>query len=69
MPLITPGDPMQSYIIRKMDGTHAMIEGCMTGPGTNCGQVMPFRMNMPAPIPAAQIDIVRRWVMAGAPRP
>ncbi len=48
-----PGDPDNSYLIQKLEGTAAM------------GLQMP--RNLP-PLPQANIDVVRQWITDGAPR-
>lgn len=55
--LIAPGKPQASYMLMKIEGTHIS-----TGKGS--GARMPFGQ---APLDAAAIDKVRRWIAAGAP--
>jgi hypothetical protein len=52
---VLPGDPDNSYLVRKMEG----------GPGI-FGQRMPFVG--PPFLTSGQITIVRRWIEVGAPR-
>jgi hypothetical protein len=52
--LVTPGDPGRSFLFSKLTGT--------LGPGQ--GLVMP---RVGALIPSKQIELVRRWIIAGAP--
>jgi len=53
---VTPGDPGQSYLIHKLEGTHADVGGS--------GARMPFHQG---PLPAKQILQFRDWISAGAP--
>ena len=48
---VAPGDPNNSYLIQKLEGTAAT------------GQQMPF--NAP-PLPQATIDVIRQWISDGA---
>jgi hypothetical protein len=55
---ITPGDPEQSYLLRKIEGTHRAVGG-MGNP-------------MPPPaarrrVPAEDVATIRAWIEAGAP--
>jgi hypothetical protein len=52
---VLPGDPDNSYLVRKMEG----------GPGI-VGQRMPFVG--PPFLTSGQLTIVRRWIEVGAPR-
>jgi hypothetical protein len=49
---VAPGDPNNSYLIQKLEGTAAI------------GQRMPA--GLPA-LPQADIDVIRQWIAAGAP--
>ena len=51
---VAPGDPEGSFLLRKLTGTLAPAEG----------EPMP---RVGSPLPAAAIDLVRRWIAAGAP--
>ncbi len=51
---VIPGDPDASFLLRKLTGQLAADEGAR----------MPQVGNA---LPAAQIDLVRRWIAAGAP--
>lgn len=57
MARIKPGQPDQSYLIHKLQGTHRTVGGS--------GERMPLSG---APLPQAQIDLIRTWVANGAPR-
>jgi hypothetical protein len=61
MPLVTAGDPAQSYLMHKLDGDLCMFEAqCENGA---CGDSMP--PNGP-PLGPSFRDVVRRWVAQGA---
>jgi hypothetical protein len=51
---VMAGDPERSFLLRKLQGTLAAGEGAQ----------MPF---VGSRLPAASIDLVRRWIAAGAP--
>jgi hypothetical protein len=51
---VNPGNPGQSYLVQKIEGTAAV------------GGRMPLGG---APLPQASIDLVRQWIAAGAPAP
>ena len=51
---VAPGDPDRSFLLRKLEGTLAPDEG----------QPMP---RVGSPLPPTLIDLVRRWIAAGAP--
>ena len=51
---VAPGDPDRSFLLQKLDGTL----------GAGEGQRMP---QVGSALPAAAIDLVRRWIAAGAP--
>lgn len=57
MQRIHPGQPDQSYLVHKLQGTHLTVGGA--------GGRMPLGS---APLAQAQIDRIRAWVTAGAPR-
>ena len=52
---VTPGSPENSYLVRKLEGTHTQAGGS--------GDRMPPGSSLPA----AQIELVRRWISLGAP--
>jgi hypothetical protein len=54
LPLITPGKPEDSYLIRKLEGTHVQVGGS--------GEQMPAT----GPLDGALIGLIRNWVKAGA---
>lgn len=57
MPRITPGEPNQSYLIHKLQGTHGGVGGA--------GSRMPLGQ---PPLSQSIIDLVRQWVADGALR-
>lgn len=54
---IAPGEPDQSYLIHKIQGTQNSVGGS--------GDRMPLGM---APLAQSTIDLIRRWVEEGASR-
>ena len=52
---VKPGDPGNSYMIAKLEGTHVEKGGK--------GARMPFGA---APLPPEQIDLIKAWIKAGA---
>ncbi|MBX3264457.1 MAG: hypothetical protein KIS78_23130 [Labilithrix sp.] len=61
MSLVKPGDPRESFLLRKMDGSQCALDDRCTG-GT-CGQSMPQNDD---PLPLEARDAVRRWIAQGA---
>jgi hypothetical protein len=57
LPRISPGEPDESYLIRKIEGTHLAAGGS--------GFAMPIGFFR---VPDADRAILRKWVSAGAPR-
>lgn len=55
LPRVTPGKPDDSYLYRKLTGTHTLVGGS--------GERMPFGEQN---LTAAEIDRIRRWIEAGA---
>jgi len=62
MPIIKSGQPENSYLMHKMDGTHdtCSVVRCVDD---DCKSVMPQNGT---PIAASSRDIVRRWILQGA---
>ena len=61
MPFVSPGNPRESYLMRKMDGSQcALDEKCK---GASCQGSMP---KGDAPLELPTRDIVRRWIAQGA---
>ena len=55
MKRVAPGDPGQSYLIHKLQGTHLDVGGN--------GVRMPFHQG---PLPQGEIDRFRQWIAEGA---
>ena len=64
MPLITPGSLERSYLWHKINGTMDALPECQ-GTAANCGSRMPMVGGVA--LDAAQIETIRRWILAGAP--
>lgn len=56
MKRVAPGEPEQSYLMHKLQGTHVEVGGN--------GARMPFHQG---PLPASQIEQIRLWIAQGAP--
>ena len=61
MPFVAAGDPRQSYLMRKMDGSQCALDSQCTG-GT-CQSSMPKNESL---LDVPTRDIVRRWIAQGA---
>ncbi len=61
MAFVTPGNPRESYLMRKMDGSQCVLDPRCTD-GT-CKDSMPKN---DAPLDIATRDIIRRWIAQGA---
>ena len=57
IPLIDPGNPDNSYVWRKIDGSQSAVGGT--------GSEMP--LGNPGAISAAQEEALRNWILSGAP--
>jgi len=57
IPLVDPGNPDNSYIWRKLDGSQASVGGS--------GSEMP--LGNAGAISASQEDALRAWILSGAP--
>ncbi|MCB9762234.1 MAG: hypothetical protein H6739_20710 [Alphaproteobacteria bacterium] len=55
MPLVTPGDPTQSYLWHKLEGTHEEVGGS--------GSRMPLGL----PPGEAELDLIATWITNDAP--
>jgi hypothetical protein len=62
MPLITPGSLERSYLWHKINGTMDTLPQCSMA---NCGSRMP--MVGGGMLEPAQVETIRRWILAGAP--
>jgi hypothetical protein len=61
MAFVTPGNPRESYLMRKMDGSQCALDAQCTG--GSCQSSMPKNE---APLDLATRDTVRRWIAQGA---
>lgn len=61
MSFVEPGDPEKSYLLRKMDGSHCVLDPECTG--SSCGDAMPKGEDL---LPVEVRDVVRRWIAQGA---
>ncbi len=59
LPLVDPGNPSGSFLLRKVTGDFA---GLPCGPNA-CGERMPQR-NMP--LPQESLDLLEQWIQQGA---
>lgn len=60
---VRPGSPEQSFLFRKIEGTHGAGIYCPTTPG--CGTRMP--MVGGTGLPLGEIELIRVWIASGAP--
>jgi hypothetical protein len=61
MELVKPGDPRESFMMRKLDGSHCLLDAqCTNG---DCGDSMPRREEL---LPIEERDKIRRWIAQGA---
>ncbi len=61
MSFVKPGDPKQSFLMRKLDGDHCTLDAqCTNG---SCGDRMPRNDES---LPDADRDKIRRWIAQGA---
>lgn len=61
MPFVKPGDPRNSYLLRKMDGSHCVLDPqCKGG---SCGDPMPKGEGA---LPPGDRDKIRGWIAQGA---
>lgn len=69
MQIVKPGDPANSFLMRKMDGCFTDIQSMCTAlepplPGDGpCGAQMPQKAD---PLEADERDLIRRWIAQGA---
>ncbi|HEX8435366.1 hypothetical protein [Archangium sp.] len=59
LPLVDPGNPSGSFLLRKVTGDFA---GLPCGPSA-CGERMPQRS---PPLPQETLDVLARWIQQGA---
>jgi hypothetical protein len=60
MSFVEPGEPRESFLLRKIDGSHCVIPECAS---TDCGKAMPRSDDK---LPLETRDVVRRWIAQGA---
>jgi hypothetical protein len=60
MPRVKPGVLNESYLWHKVNGTQA--EACVGGM-CGSGMIMPYTL----PLRADELDVIGRWIAAGAP--
>lgn len=65
MRLVAPGDPAQSWLVHKLDGTMAARPECVAD-RARCGSSMPMGVEL---LPAAERELIRAWIRLGAPGP
>jgi len=64
---VVPGDPTKSYLFHKLaDADPCNGTPCQLPDGTMCIR-MPRCEDGSCPLPPCAIDVVRRWIAAGAP--
>lgn len=61
MPFVAPGNPRESYLMRKMDGSQCALDAQCTG--GSCQDSMPKNTDV---LDVTTRDIVRRWIAQGA---
>jgi hypothetical protein len=61
MPFITPGNPDQSYLMHKIDGTQCAFDAQCAG--STCQDSMPKNESL---LDVPTRDIIRRWITQGA---
>jgi hypothetical protein len=62
MSFVTPGDPSHSYLMRKIDGDVCTLNAQCDG--GKCLDTMPQGQQL---LPPTTRDVVRRWILQGAP--
>lgn len=55
---VVPGKPDESFLMAKIDNTHAKLPTCASG----CGREMP----PDDMLPQAKRDVIRKWIANGA---
>jgi len=61
MSYVKAGEPRESFLLRKMDGSQCALSSECTG--NDCGQSMPRNDET---LPIEKRDVVRRWIAQGA---
>jgi hypothetical protein len=63
---VVPGNPDASWLQHKINNTMNTQPECQGDAGVMvCGESMPQRGEL---LPADERDLIRRWIVAGAPR-
>lgn len=61
MPYVTPGNPRESFLMHKLDGSQCTLDArCVQG---NCGGPMPRNGDL---LGEDERNVVRRWIAQGA---
>lgn len=69
MNYIEPGDPERSFIFHKLAGTEGEACQALDQAPNGCGGPMPPNFaQQPGPLADTDIEALRRWIVAGAPR-
>jgi hypothetical protein len=66
MPIVDPGNPQNSFLMRKIDNCYEGINDCTplkAGATHACGSRMP---ELAEPLCADERDMIRRWIAQGA---
>ncbi len=61
MSFVKAGDPRESFLIRKIDGSQCALDAQCTG--SSCGDSMPHNDDV---LPLELRDTIRRWIAQGA---
>ena len=73
---VQPGQPNNSYLFRKVEGSHTSLSGCnltscnpFGGCTTGCGSQMPWSSSCTSssPLSSTQRSLIQGWINAGAP--
>jgi hypothetical protein len=62
MPLVTPSNPNESYLMHKLDGDQCQYTSMCSN--DNCQNTMPSGVTVVLPV--SERDTVRRWIAQGA---
>lgn len=61
MAFVTPGNPRESYLMRKIDGSQCALDAMCSG--GSCQDSMPKNEGL---LDVATRDVIRRWIAQGA---
>lgn len=64
--VIAPGDPENSYLMHKIDGTMSSLAECRAD-AMRCGVAMPWHDSTMPTLSSNDRALVRAWIAAGAP--